>query len=89
VVEGVTTTDAPTGMQRRLYQFTAIDDYTRIRVLKIYDACNQRTARLSSNEKLREWEDYYNHHRPHGALGGEPPYERLLARTRGKALPKA
>jgi len=20
------------------------------------------------NEKLREWEDYYNYHRPHGAL---------------------
>lgn len=32
------------GTQRRLYQFTAIDDCTRIRVLKIYDACNQRTA---------------------------------------------
>ena len=32
------------GTQRRLYQFTAIDDCTRIRVLKVYDACNQRTA---------------------------------------------
>jgi transposase len=32
------------GTRRRLYQFTAIDDCTRIRVLKIYDACNQRTA---------------------------------------------
>ena len=29
---------------QRLYQFTAIDDCTRIRVLKVYDACNQRTA---------------------------------------------
>jgi len=29
---------------RRLYQFTAIDDCTRIRGLKVYDACNQRTA---------------------------------------------
>lgn len=29
---------------RRLYQFTAIDDGTRIRVLKIYDACNQRSG---------------------------------------------
>src|SRR6187431_2178618 len=27
------------------------------------------------NDKLREWEDYYNYHRPHGALGGETPYE--------------
>ena len=32
------------GTRKRLYQFTAIDDCTRIRVLKIYDACNQRTA---------------------------------------------
>jgi transposase len=30
--------------RKRLYQFTAIDDCTRIRVLKIYDACHQRTA---------------------------------------------
>jgi transposase InsO family protein len=32
------------GTRRRLYQFTAIDDCTRLRVLKVYDACNQRTA---------------------------------------------
>jgi transposase InsO family protein len=32
------------GTQKRLYQFTAIDDCTRVRVLKVYDACNQRTA---------------------------------------------
>src|SRR6185436_13707368 len=25
------------------------------------------------NDKLREWEDYYNYHRPHGALDGHPP----------------
>jgi transposase InsO family protein len=137
---------------------TAIDDCTRIRVLKIYDACNQasairfvdevirrlpfrvlvvqtdngaefqsgfhghleeqdirhvyirpRTPHLSGkvershrvdqqefyqlldkdgiaddihlfNDKLREWEDYYNYHRPHGALDGQTPYERLLAK---------
>jgi transposase InsO family protein len=154
------------GTRRRLYQFTAIDDCTRIRVLKIYDACNQRTAtqfidevvrrlpfrvhvvqtdngaefqsafhwhlerldirhvyirprtpRLTGkvershrvddeefyqlldqdgvsddihlfNEKLREWEDYYNYHRPHGALDGQTPYERLLAKTRAEELPK-
>ena len=154
------------GTRRRLYQFTAIDDCTRIRVLKIYDACNQltamrfidevlrrlpfrvlvvqtdngaefqsefhwhlerldirhvyirpRTPRLNGkvershrvddqefyqrldqdgirddihlfNEKLREWEDYYNYHRPHGALDGQTPYERLLAKTRADALPK-
>src|SRR5918993_219242 len=146
--------------RKRLYQFTAIDDCTRIRVLKIYDACNQRTAiqfidevlrrlpfrvhvvqtdngaefqsqfhwhlqerdirhayirprtpRLNGkvershrvddqefyqlldrdgitddihlfNDKLREWEDYYNYHRPHGALDGQTPYERLIAKTK-------
>ena len=29
------------------------------------------------NIKLQEWEDFYNYHRPHGALGGHSPYERL------------
>jgi transposase InsO family protein len=154
------------GTRTRLYQFTAIDDCTRIRVLKIYDACNQRTAirfidevrrrlpfrvqvvqtdngaefqsdfhwhleqedirhvyirprtphlngkvershRVDDqefyqlldadgisddihllNDKLREWEDYYNYHRPHGALEGQTPYERLLAKTSAEALPK-
>src|SRR6266705_5047096 len=33
------------------------------------------------NDKLREWEDYYNYNRPHGALDGQTPYERLLAKT--------
>jgi transposase InsO family protein len=153
------------GTRRRLYQFTAIDDCTRIRVLKVYDACNQRTAilfidevlrrlpfrvhvvqtdngaefqsqfhwhlegldvrhvyirprtpRLNGkvershrvddqefyqlldkdgisddihlfNEKLREWEDYYNYHRPHGALSGQTPYERLLEKTRAEVSP--
>lgn len=153
------------GTRRRLYQFTAIDDCTRIRVLKIYDRCNQTTAiqfidevrrrlpfrimviqtdngaefqshfhwhledldikhayirprtphlngkvershRVDDQEfyqlldrggvtddihlfntKLREWEDYYNYHRPHGALDGQTPYERLLAKTRAGASP--
>jgi transposase InsO family protein len=34
------------------------------------------------NQKLREWEDYYNYHRPHGALEGQTPFERLMAKTR-------
>jgi len=155
------------GTRKRLYQFTAIDDCTRIRVLKIYDACNQstaiqfandvikrlpfrvhviqtdngaefqsrfhwhlealdirhvyirpRTPRLNGkvershridaqefyqlldkngvaddirlfNDKLREWEDYYNYHRPHGALAGQTPYERLLAKTNSAVSPKS
>lgn len=41
------------GTRRRFYQFTAIDDCTRIRVLKVYDACNQRTAIAFIDEVLR------------------------------------
>jgi len=32
-------------------------------------------------DKLQEWEEYYNYHRPHGGLGGQTPYERLRQRT--------
>ncbi len=39
------------------------------------------------NEKLREWEDYYNYHRPHGALDGQTQYERLVAKTRAGVSP--
>lgn len=41
------------------------------------------------NEKLREWEDYYNYHRPHGALNGQTPYEWLVAKTRDGVLPRS
>jgi len=153
------------GTRKRLFQFTAIDDCTRIRVLKVYDACNQATAitfidevrrrlpfrvrvvqtdngaefqsrfhghleqqdirhayirprtphlngkvershRVDDqefyqlldkngvtddihlfNQKLREWEDYYNYHRPHGALGGQTPFERLMAKARPEVSP--
>jgi transposase InsO family protein len=140
--------------RKRYYQFTAIDDCTRLRVLRIYERNDQKTAiqfidyvlsrlpfkteviqtdngaefqaqfhwhvldkginhvyikprrpRLNGkvershrideeefyrmldgividdtklfNEKLREWEDFYNYNRPHAALGGQTPYERL------------
>jgi len=33
------------------------------------------------NEKLQEWEHFYNYARPHGALGGQTPYERLRQKT--------
>jgi transposase InsO family protein len=39
------------------------------------------------NAKLKEWEDYYKYHRPHGALAGQTPYERLLAKARAGASP--
>src|SRR5215471_3832997 len=153
------------GTRTRLYQFTAIDDCSRIRVLKVYDARNQRTAirfiddvrrrlpfrvhvvqtdngaefqsdfhwhleqddirhvyirprtphlngkvershRVDDqefyqlldkdgisddihllNDKLQEWENYYNYHRPHGALDGQTPYERLIAKMRPSSSP--
>ncbi|MFD6326511.1 IS481 family transposase [Streptomyces sp. NPDC058442] len=37
------------------------------------------------NDKLREWEGYYNYHRPHGGLGGQTPYERLRQKTAAQA----
>jgi transposase len=41
------------GTRRRFYQFTAIDDCTRIRVLKVFDACTQRTAIQFIDDVLR------------------------------------
>jgi transposase InsO family protein len=144
--------------RKKHYQFTAIDDCTRLRVLRIYSQLNQKTAiqfadyvleklpfqvqeiqtdngpefgssfhyhvldkgvghryikprtpRLNGkvershridaeefyrlldgaviddakifNNKLQEWEDYYNFHRPHGGLRGQTPYERLRQKT--------
>lgn len=151
------------GSRRRHYQFTAIDDCTRLRVLRIYDRLNQRTAiqfadyvlqklpfrvekiqtdngaefqsafhchlldrgihhvyikpatpRLNGkvershridaeefyrlldgvviddtklfNDRLQEWEHFYNFERPHGGLGGQTPYERLREKTQGPSV---
>ena len=144
--------------RKRYYQYTAIDDCTRLRVLRIYENINQRTSmqfidyalsrlpfraeviqtdngsefqgqfhwhvldkginhvyikprrpRLNGkvershrideeefyrmlkgvviddtqlfNEKLREWEDFYNYQRHHSALTGMTPYERFRERA--------
>lgn len=37
-------------------------------------------------EKLQEWEDYYNYQRPHGGLDGQTPYERLLQKTKTQVV---
>jgi transposase InsO family protein len=150
------------GSRKKHYQFTAIDDCTRVRVLRIYPRNNQKTAiqfidyvleklpfqvetiqtdngaefqsgfhwhvldrgidhvyikpatpRLNGkvershridaeefyrmldgvviddtemfNEKLQEWEDFYNFDRPHGGLDGQTPYERLRHKTKTPA----
>ncbi|MGI5143573.1 MULTISPECIES: IS481 family transposase [unclassified Streptomyces] len=147
------------GRKKRYYQYTSIDDCTRLRVLRAYPRNDQKTAiqfidyvlaklpfaveqvqtdngqefgqafhwhlldkgighvrikprtprlngkvershRIDSeefcrllegqviddvnlfNSKLQEWEDYYNYHRPHGALAGQTPYERLRQKAR-------
>jgi transposase InsO family protein len=146
------------GPESRYYRYTAIDDCTRLRVLKIFDQLNQRTSiqfidyalsrlpfrayviqadngsefgrqfhwhilykgiqhvyikprrpRLNGkvershkidekefyrmlegvviddadlfNEKLKEWENFYNYSRPHGSLDGQTPYERFREKT--------
>jgi transposase InsO family protein len=33
------------------------------------------------NDRLQEWERFYNFERPQGGLGGQTPYERLRQRT--------
>jgi transposase InsO family protein len=38
------------------------------------------------NNKLKDWEDYYNYHRPHGGLAGQTPYERLRQITQTPAV---
>jgi transposase InsO family protein len=40
------------------------------------------------NDKLAEWQDFYNYHRPHGALGGQTPYERLRQKTTTTTTPE-
>jgi hypothetical protein len=40
------------------------------------------------NDKLAEWETFYNYHRPHGALGGQTPYERLRQKTTATTTPE-
>ncbi len=150
------------GSRKKHYQFTAIDDCTRLRVLRIYDRLGQKTAiqfvdyvleklpfhvlriqtdngsefqaqfhwhvldrgiehvyikpatprlngkvershRIDAEEfyrmlggvvvddsklftsKLQEWEDFYNFDRPHGALGGQTPYDRLREKVAAPA----
>jgi transposase InsO family protein len=39
------------------------------------------TDDVDLNEKLSEWEDFYNLHRPHKSLKGKTPYEVLSMKS--------
>ena len=79
------------GTRTWLYQFTAIDDCTRIRVLKIYDACNQGTAIRFLDEVLRRlpFRVHVVQTDNGGALDGQTPYERLMAKLRAGTSPES
>ena len=34
------------------------------------------------NDKLKEWEDFYNYAIPHFALDGQTPYERFMEKAK-------
>ena len=38
------------------------------------------TGDVDLAQRLAEWEDFYNYHRPHGAFAGKTPYEALRER---------
>ena len=37
------------------------------------------TDDVDLGKKLRQWEDFYNFNRPHGAFKGKTPYEELMS----------
>lgn len=41
------------------------------------------TGDVDLNKKLKEWENFYNCHRPHGAFKGKTPYEILKEKMNG------
>jgi transposase InsO family protein len=58
------------GKVERSHRIDAEEFYRRLDGVVIDDA-------KIFNDKLLEWEHFYNYARPHGSLGGQTPYERL------------
>jgi len=44
------------------------------------------TDDIDLNNKLKTWEDFYNFHRPHGALQGKTPYEVLKYKMKSENI---
>ena len=42
-----------------------------------YEEYSEKHVYLDLNRKLKDWETFYNYHRPHGAHEGKTPYEKL------------
>jgi hypothetical protein len=45
---------------------------------EFYSHLNLRDKNLPIEPLLAEWEQFYNHKRPHASLNGKTPYERYL-----------
>ena len=62
------------GKVERSHRIDAEEFYRQLKGVLIDDA-------QLFNDKLAEWQDFYNYHRPHRSLGGQTPYERLRQKT--------
>lgn len=54
----------------RRFQYTGIDDATRVRALKVYQLLTCRDD-VNLEKKLPEWERFYNDERPMKLTGAE------------------
>ncbi|WP_411742606.1 integrase core domain-containing protein [Rhodococcus sp. IEGM 1318] len=62
-------------------QSRALASHRFRRVLRLLEGEVIDDANLFA-ERLQHWEDHYNYDRPHGALSGQTPYERLKQKAR-------
>jgi transposase InsO family protein len=70
------------GKAERSHRIDAGEFYRQLKGVLIDD------AQLFTG-KLAGWQDFCNCHRPHGSLGGQTPYERLLHKTTEPNRPQA
>lgn len=56
-----------------------LSDHIRQTKIEFYQLLTY-TGDVDLNQKLEEWENFYNFYRPHTALSGKTPYEILRER---------